>query len=986
VGHPEGGGDVIRVGAPWLLLVGLPVLALMLWRLRALPSGHAGFRRRAIQAAMALSLVAAVLALGRLEVGAQVDRLAVVFALDRSRSVERAGESGATRAREDVRRATTSMEVDDKAGLVVFGAEAATEVVPSPRPSFGAVRASVPRDGTNIGGAIRRALADLPAEHLGRIVVISDGVETDGDALAAAASAASRGVLIDVVAIERTPSPEIAVARVRVPQTANPGEPVELRIVTRATEAAPVRVRVTRNGEVIAMAEAQIHAGDDVLVMRDIAPAAGVHRYDVLIEGLAAGSDASPENNEGGAFMRVSGQSRALVLAGVPAEAGALADALGRGGAVVEVQGPAGAPADLATLASYDLLVLSDIRARAFTEDQLRMIRSYVRDLGGGLLMVGARGAFGLGGYAYTPIEEVLPATFDLRQRRDRASLAMVIAIDNSGSMGMEIAPGKTKLDAANEAAARSAQLLSPFDRVGVMHVDTAVSWTLAMTAVDDPDGIAAAVRRAQPGGGGIDVDVALPAAYDALRSEATQLKHVLLFSDGDDSQGLGGLRSVVQGAVDDQITTTIVSMGNGSYTPELEVLSGIGQGRFYIVDNLNELPRIFTEETIEASRSAIVEEPFVPSLEARGGPTRGIDFAAAPALGGYVVVNARPAASVLLGAKDDDPLLLTWQHGVGRSAAFATDGGSLFARSWLAWSGYPALFSQLGADLARGPERSDARVSVRLDRGVGRVVVEAVDEEGRYRNYLDLSATVAGPGGRRIPVVLGQNGAGRYEGTFDAAVPGPYLVTVRESQDGEAGLVGSAGAVRSAGDELRGEGTDHALLAQVAALTGGVVLTDIGRAFTDRPTTVYAYRPLWPQLLIAAMALMLLSVALRRLVIPAHVLQRAVPARLWRLLGGRVHQAGGAADGPDPAATLGALHRAKSEGRRGRARDREVAAEVEAAMGAAPASDAGEASRRGEAGEGSSPGDSSSPSEPPPAAGAGPGGPEPAGRRQWRR
>jgi len=922
--------DVIRFSAPLLLLFAVPVVLLVLARLRRLPRDHAGWRRTAIQACMLLAAAAAALAVAGAELGARVDRIAVIFVLDRSRSVERAGQSGTASTVNDIREAIRHMDPDDSAGLVVFGAEAATEVVPSPSPPIGSSRASIPRDATDISAGLRRALADLPAEHTARIVLVSDGVENRGDALGAAATATSRGVIVDVVEVQRQPQPEVAVARVRVPPTADPGEPVELRVVTRATQAAEVRVRVSRDGATIAEGQTRIGAGDDVLVMRDVAPEAGVHRYDVLVEPVSARSDSSMENNEGGAFMRVSGGSKVLVLAGTPDAATGLADAIRRGGLEVELAGPSRVPPDLATLASYDLLVLDDLNARRFTEEQMLQVASYVRDLGGGLLMVGTRDSFGLGGYAYTPIEEALPATFDLRQRRDRASLAMIIAIDNSGSMGVEVSPGTTKLALANEAAARSAMLLSPFDRVGVIHVDTAVAWTLRMTPVRDPEAIAAAVRRAQPGGGGILVDITLREAYAALGDETTQLKHLLLFSDGEDSESLGGTRAMVGAALRNRITTSIVSMGNGVDTPELERLSQIGQGRFYIVDNMSELPRIFTQETIEASRSAIIEEAFRPSVGAPGAATRGIDFGSAPALGGYVVVNPRGRATRLLGAKDDDPLLLEWQHGVGRSSVFTTDAGSGFGRAWLAWPGYAALFGQLARDLARAPERRDARVSVTLRDGVGHVRVEAVDDAGRYRNYLDLAATVAGPGGQSADVPLSQTGAGRYEGTFDADAPGPYLVTVRESAQS---LVGSAGLVRPSGDELRGEGTDHAKLAQIAALTGGRVRTDMESVFTDRPPPTRSYRPLWHVLLALAMCLMLVSVALRRLVLPRGMLGRLVPSPLRRWL--RVRPAR-VVPSTDPAATLSALAAIKARTGRGGA---DVAPEVRAALGADPSS-----------------------------------------------
>lgn len=852
---------MIRLAAPYLLAFGVPLVALCAWRLRRLPTTHTGWRRRVIQALVLVSATCAALALARLEIGRSVDRLAVIFLVDRSRSVD-----GAADPLELVRLSTLEMNEDDLAGLVVFGAEAATEVAPSPRPTFGVARASIARDASDLAAAIRRGLADLPGDHVPRLVLISDGVQTRGDALAAAAIAAGRGVPIDVVPVEREARREIAVERVRLPAVADPGQPLELRVVTRSTVAARVRVEVRRDGTPIASGETEIREGADLLTLREVAPAPGVHRYEVLLEPVEGDVDGAPENNEGSALIRISGGSRALVLAQRPEEAAALVGALRDSGIEVDSGGVERVPADVAEMASYDLIVLADLNARAFTDAQMSALASYVRDLGGGLLMAGARDSFGLGGYSLTPIEEVLPATFDLRRRRDRASLAMVIAIDKSGSMGVEVVPGTTKLDLANEAAARSAMLLSPLDRVGVAHVDTEVSWTQPMTLVEDPARIGAAVRRAEVGGGGILVDLTLVASYGVLAEQPTQLRHLLLFSDGEDSEEMTRARSLVADASHNRITTSIVSMGNGPDTPELERLSRIGGGRFYIVEDLTQLPRVFAQETIEASRAGLVNEAFHATVGEPSAATRGIDFSGAPALGGYGVVNPRPRASLLLGAAEGDPLLLTHQHGVGQSAVFASDVGSAFGRPWLGWGGYAALFGQLGRSLARSPERRDAQIAVTLGAGGGEVRVETIDERGRVRNYLDLSATVAGPGGRASEVTLRQTASGRYEGDFDADAPGPYLVTVRERGEG---VVGSAGVVRTRGDELRGEGTDHATLAQIAALTGGELRADLTSLFVVRPEAAYAYDPIWRELLIGALLAMLLSIALRRLVLP---------------------------------------------------------------------------------------------------------------------
>lgn len=919
---------MLSFAAPLWLAWTLPLVALIAYRLRALPAAYAGTRRRLVQATMLVAALCCALAVARLELATRIDRVATIFVLDRSRSVENASDDARTESLSAIREAISGMRDDDLAGLVVFGAEAATEVLPQSRPQVGRSAASIARDGSDLDAALRRALADLPAAATPRIVLLSDGVETSGDALSAAQIAGARGVAIDTFAIERAASAEVAIERVIVPPTAAPDEPVEVRVITRATRETDVRVRVRRDGELIAETTTTLDRGTDVLSLRDHTSEAGVHRYDVELEPLDADADRSSENNVASGFLRITGRSRVLVLSDRPDEAEALVTAVRAAGPDVDVGDGRSAPLTLAEFASYDLVVLSDLNARSITEGQMSALRAYVRDLGGGLLMLGARDAFGLGGYAYTAVEEVLPATFDLRQRRDRASLAMVIAIDKSGSMTVEVSPGLMKLDLANEAAARSAALLSPMDRLAVEHVDTGVTWTLPMVSVEQPESLAATIRRAQPGGGGIYVDVALEAAYGQLRAQSTQLKHLLLFSDGSDSEEMQRARRLVGDAARDGITTSIVSMGAGPDSPELEALSRIGGGRFYIVENMTELPRIFTQETITASRSALVEEPFRITV---GGPaelTRGIDFASAPALEGYVIVNARPRASLILGAhregsEGDDVLLATWRTGVGQAGVFTTDAGGRFARSWLSWPGYAPFMGQLARSLARAPERSDAQLDVQIQGSRGAIRLEAIDDQGRFRNHLDLLATVSGPGGVSEQVSLEQTGPGRYEAAFDGAAPGSYLVTVRElAADGGGSIVGSAGLVRGRGDELRGEGTDHALLSQIAAATGGVVRTSLRDVFVERPAPTFAHRALWRELVTAAMCLLLVSVALRRLVMPER-LQRLL-ARLRRPASARA----GASGAEPTSGTLDALR-----ARRERTRSTEVAPEIAAAL-----------------------------------------------------
>ncbi len=132
---------------------------------------------------------------------------------------------------------------------------------------------------------------------------------------------------------------------------------------------------------------------------------------------------------------------------------------LGAGSIEVDVRPPRGMPDSLADLQNYELLMLSNVPATALTQRQMEVARTYVQDLGGGLIMLGGDQSFGLGGYYKTVLEEILPVRSDFEKEKEKPSLAMVLVIDKSGSMGGE------KIEMAKEAAKGAVELLGPQTR-----------------------------------------------------------------------------------------------------------------------------------------------------------------------------------------------------------------------------------------------------------------------------------------------------------------------------------------------------------------------------------------------------------------------------------------------------------------------------------------------------------------------------------------
>jgi uncharacterized membrane protein len=848
-------------------LVFLAALALFVGvRLSRLPQRMGAGRRAAVVVLTALAALAAGLVVAEPELGKPLDRLAVVVALDRSRSIDLVPGADA-RVRAELQVAEKSMHDDDRIGTVVFGAEAAVEDPLRPKSETAPPqRVEVGRDATDLEAAIRRAIAELPADAVGRVVLVSDGVQTRGDALAAAAVAVAADVQLDVVALDQKLAPDLRVVSVRAPARADEGEPFELRVVTSSAVATDVELRIRRDDGEVRLVRTRVEAGEDVLRLRETASDPGLHRYDVAITALDPRADSAPDDNLGSAFVRVRGAALALVLEGDPGRGAPLRRALEASGFHTVERSTTGVPADVGGLAPYDLVTLGDVRASDLSPTQIDALAAYTRDLGGGLLLLGGDRSMGPGGYARTPVEEVSPVSFDLKQEKRRASLAEVIAIDYSGSMGAMVS-GHTKLELANEAAARSASLLGPGDRLGVEHVDTIVRWTIPMSPVKDPQAIGEEIRKVGVGGGGIYTDVALRAGYEALAKESVNLKHLLLFADGSDAEQIAGCRAIVKEAFDRGMTTSVISLGRGSDSPELEVLSKMGGGRFYLIEDATKLPAVFTQETILAARSAIHETPFRVSLGMPAAPTRAIDFAKQPVLEGYVVTMRKPRASVLLGGPEDDPVLATWSVGIGRAGAFTSDYKDRWGQQWLAWPDAAKLFGQLGRDLAR--KSDDPRVRLEADTSGGELHVRAdvVGDDGRAQTFRRLTAHVAGPDGFTRDVPLEAVGAGRYAATVPLSRPGTYVAIAKDEVSGEP--AGTIGAVLTAGEELRPTGTDRVLLGRLASTTGGKMRDTLAGLFDDRAARRFAYKPLGAWLALLAALAMLLAVAARRVGVP---------------------------------------------------------------------------------------------------------------------
>ena len=183
----------------------------------------------------------------------------------------------------------------------------------------------------------------------------------------------------------------------------------------------------------------------------------------------------------------------------------------------------------------------------------MEVARTYVQDLGGGLIMLGGDQSFGLGGYYKTTIEEILPVRSDFEKEKEKPSLAMMLVIDKSGSMGGE------KIEMAKEAARAAVELLGPSDKVGVLAFEGENFWVSEMHPCSDKGFVLDQIAGLEAGGGTV-MAPAMEEAHETLRSTVAKLKHVIILTDGMSSPG--DFEGIAQAMAADRITVSTVAMG----------------------------------------------------------------------------------------------------------------------------------------------------------------------------------------------------------------------------------------------------------------------------------------------------------------------------------------------------------------------------------------------------------------------------------------
>ncbi|MBN2559677.1 MAG: VWA domain-containing protein [Phycisphaerae bacterium] len=878
-----------RPACLWLVLL----VALMWWFSRRSLAGIGPIRSRLCMIVRAVVVILLVLVMAGTHKILKNDNLCVLFLLDQSRSVPREVRRQAERF---IATACQDMKPNDRASVLTFDGQTNIEQLPSRPGPDGGLHVPTPfadgkhPDRTNIAQGLRMAAACALDSTNNRVVILSDGNQNVGDLLEETKTARSNKITVDVVPLRYEHGAEVVNEQLRAPAYANPQERVPLRLILRSDRTTSGTIllyqRVGQEEELLDLDPSSGAYG----ISKTLKPGRNAFLVSVPIKSAVAHefrsefipddktADVIAQNNVACAFTNIEGPQTVLFI-GTERDREddqMLVDALRKEEINVQCETAESVNLDTSVIQGFSAIVLSNVPADLLSAAQQQAMMTYVRDLGGGLVMIGGDESFGAGGWQGSVVEDIMPVKFDVDAVKQipRGALCIVMhscEMPQGNKWGIDVAV----------AALKTISRLDYFGVVGWSLIGT--DWEVKMQLATNKDAIAQTIRKMQ-NGDMPDFQSSMQLAYTGLMGckDAAQ-RHMIIISDGDAAPPSNKLLNDLVGARITCSTVTVFPHGGGVGT--MKRIAEVTKGRYYLLSRPGDekrLPRIFVKEARIVRRPLIRDEPFKPKvLPNLSDIMVGIDENDIPELKGYVVTTPRKVVDVEmpLATHKGDPLLAHWRCGFGRTVAFTSGRWKHWGADWPEWASFSKLWAQTMRWVMQQGTAADFDVSTTIEGDEGHVVIESVDDKQGYDSHGQFVARVVGPNGTADSLPIVQTGPGRYEARFKVGEMGTYLVNIQAQgkQEGGRPIAIRTGLTLAYSPEFKDLVVNEALLREVADETAGRVLApevDSKAVFAHNLPPTISRTPVWDLLLKIAVVVFLLDVAFRRIAID--------PVKVW--------------------------------------------------------------------------------------------------------
>ncbi len=551
---------------------------------------------------------------------------------------------------------------------------------------------------TDLASAIQYASTLFKNPETSKIVVLSDGIETDNSVLAVIKAIAAQGIKVDTVLYPNEEQDDVQIYTVKTPETRIiPGDNfiTELTVRSNFKSEKTVTISAYDNEELIGSTYAVLTGGEQAFEIVLSLAERGMHelRFEITCDG-----DAVQQNNAYHAFINLEAFDNILILEGKEGEGAKLAALLNENFSVTDMsftEDLADIPRTIEQMAAYEQIILVNVAYSDMPAGFEEMLNEYVYDLGGGLFTVGGS-LDEMNGqkvpHAYNR-NDIASSTYFKQMLPINAidftpPIAVMIVVDASASMSMG------KLDAAKEGAEGCLDALSDRDFCGVISFQTRASEELAILPVTQKDAIRDTIKKiggdSSDGahGGTIFSDAIMRAGRALSVINNVERKHIILVTDGNPGDSYDVYSAYIEDNYNDDITMSIVTINNEDHAliEQMTNAAALGGGKYYNVKptELHKIPETMRNDlALEAISEINYGEAFQPTIKDRTPAVAGVDGSFIPELTGYYGTVAKKDASVPLMGQYV-PIYAEWKYGKGSVGSFMCDLSGIWSQTFM--------------------------------------------------------------------------------------------------------------------------------------------------------------------------------------------------------------------------------------------------------------------------------------------------------------
>ncbi len=804
-----------------------------------------------------LVLILIVLAIAGVSVSKKQNKTETIFLVDISDSMG----GNLASVESYLRNTIASMPEKNMAGVVVFGKDTAIDQFVSEKKTFDTFTSSPVTIATNIEKAVTAACGMFDEGVTKRLVLITDGSENEGSMNLAATTLKGGDVELYTIAMEDSVSGsrEVYIDGLQLPAVVHVGDHYNVSVSVTSNVETNAVLSLYSGRVFKGQQQIRLNKGNNQFVFEDVCEAGTIAEYKAVIE---PEEDTIVVNNTYVNFSEIKSALTVLLIEGTTGEGKEFEKVLKAANIAYDTISPAAAPITLSELNKYKAVMTLNVHYDDMRTGFVDVLESYVKDYAGGYICIGGDNSFALGNYRGTKLEAMLPVNMDLQGEKEVPKMAMTFVIDQSGSMTTPSQNGGsvTGLDLAKQAAVAGVDALRGQDEAGVLAFDDKYNWVVSPQLVTDPEDLKDKIRTIGYGGG-TSIYPAFQEAYLKTLPSDAKLKHIVLLTDGQD--GFNQYDDLLQRINAAGITVSTVAVGAESDQDTLSKIAKACGGRYYYTDVNNAIPRIFAQEVYLSTNTYLLNEEFYPTITSNHEILTDVLDEGCPALMGYIASTPKMTADVILQSDREDPILSTWQYGLGRTVAWNSDGNNVWTAQYATWDNYPILWSNIIHYVISDTDLGDDNLEITKE---GNAAVIAYDTK-QYDKDTKVVAVISDENGTAREVVLDAISPGSFEAKVDLDEIGVYSVSLRKMKGDDIEKNYNRGYANqySAEYQFTDSQTDLETFTKQA---GGTVFSLEESVWELQSEEVKASVSLTIPLLILAMVLFLIDIILRRFAI----------------------------------------------------------------------------------------------------------------------